>query len=1155
MFRRFLFSSAVIVLCLALALQASAQSGLPEIYVDEPLSGRVQNIVFDALEERVLLSDSEGLIQVRSTSDWSVISQLDMIIPGSERPSWISGFVSLSPDGNRVLTVEHLLPDPEAAIAPVSSSSRGFSRTARLKPETVSSESKASWPEVTADFGWLLMEYRTYSNSSWQHTKVAYQIKGTEILPAPAGNFQSSDEDGNVISISSGLWTRGSEVQSDRERQIERLVGSIDGKAQKLGSCGFSGQESKTTAIAVTEDGRLIQQRRDGVSTTNLIALLSLKQAKLSSDTLSLKCSNAGQTTWLLYRRPSDLSKNELWADDTLHIVKIDHVTGKVARIAGHDDFAFHAQEIGPRDSLLLRYDTKTFLYDSEGNERSFKGSGGGITQLSFAPASQRLSVTGMIPYNTGGDYTPWWSKGRVRLIDFAEGAQIWTSPESDCGPNGGLILICKPNGSFMSRWLEALIRPDDLREIKLDQATLGGVLQEEDIFADIPLRVSADGTRLLARLVPSSDDGPDSVVLTHVDLRSGQKKNIRYDKSYDDVSDGLEPDFLFRFSDDLSRHLKIGLSSWDNIERPGTISLVDTLTGVELATWRAWEKSQSGSVEQFSPDGTALVYRIYADAEGGRDQVFRRNADGTNPREILIPDGQSAFEFEWTDDKKLVIHTVEDHADQTSTLRSIDAFDLHVRRMVRLPIRDFTVIEFLDEDRVAVGTHLGAVHIFDMKSGEEQVRFYVAGDGDWIALTPEGYFNSSSEAVEQLLRVRINGATTGIDQYRERFFRPDIVQMAMNGQALPRSMATLADAAAPPRISDLSAGPVSSEGRVGLSFVIHDEGGGMGGLRLYNNDSAVLELAPSEVGLGPQKLSVRLKTGDNRLKLVAFGRDGTASSQASSLDVAWNGSSEQPTTLHVLAIGIDEFRNPVLNLSFAAEDAEVLAETIRRGATGVFDRVEVKVLTTPAQTTRTAILEAFKQYESLSPDDAFVFFVASHGSVEGAVLEDREFILYTSNVGLLSSEALREDAITQAEIKSFISNVPATRKLILLDTCHAGAIGDSLAARTRGVEEAGAVKSLSRVTGTTILAASMAQQQAVEGYNGHGLFTWTLLQALSGKAAIAGSDRVSNWNVTSYVGRVVPELAKQRFGREQFPTVNDAGRQFDLTRVQPGIQ
>lgn len=57
----------------------------------------------------------------------------------------------------------------------------------------------------------------------------------------------------------------------------------------------------------------------------------------------------------------------------------------------------------------------------------------------------------------------------------------------------------------------------------------------------------------------------------------------------------------------------------------------------------------------------------------------------------------------------------------------------------------------------------------------------------------------------------------------------------------------------------------------------------------------------------------------------------------------------------------------------------------------------------------------------------------------------------------------------------------------------------------------------------------------------------------MTGLIYVEASDGISNRNITSYVGRIVPELARARFGREQFPTVNDAGRQFDLVTAGPG--
>jgi hypothetical protein len=341
-----------------------------------------------------------------------------------------------------------------------------------------------------------------------------------------------------------------------------------------------------------------------------------------------------------------------------------------------------------------------------------------------------------------------------------------------------------------------------------------------------------------------------------------------------------------------------------------------------------------------------------------------------------------------------------------------------------------------------------------------------------------------------------------------------------------------------------------ASASSVKLNFTITDAGGGVGGLRVLLNDSAIVEQGAGVAKAGQQTMDLKLVPGDNRIQIVAFNADRSVASSPAETRVTYTPATREGSTLHVLAIGIEQFKNPILKLTYPSADAKALGEALSAGGKGLFDSVQVTTLTKPEETTRAALLETFKRYEAIAPNDAFVLYVASHGSVEGGDLNDREFMLYTSNVGLLSTEALRRDAIGQADLKTFIANVPATRKLILLDTCHAGSVGDSLAAQTRGIEEAGAIKILSHATGTTILAASMAQQQAIEGYKGHGLFTWTLLQALQGEAALPGTRVVSNWNITSYVGRMVPDLAEKVFHRDQYPTVNDAGRQFDLVRV-----
>jgi uncharacterized caspase-like protein len=173
---------------------------------------------------------------------------------------------------------------------------------------------------------------------------------------------------------------------------------------------------------------------------------------------------------------------------------------------------------------------------------------------------------------------------------------------------------------------------------------------------------------------------------------------------------------------------------------------------------------------------------------------------------------------------------------------------------------------------------------------------------------------------------------------------------------------------------------------------------------------------------------------------------------------------------------------------------------------------------------------------------------IASHGTVD-----DGEYFLITSNVGSLRTEKLRSDAISQHMLKESIANIPATKKLILIDTCNAGALGDAIQAvmLTRGMSEATALKILSRAMGSTILSASTSVQEALEGYQGHGLFTYVVAEGLKGKADKGRTGFIKTTDLADYVDMEVPVLAEKVFRRPQYPTVSISGQPFPVGRVK----
>ncbi len=124
---------------------------------------------------------------------------------------------------------------------------------------------------------------------------------------------------------------------------------------------------------------------------------------------------------------------------------------------------------------------------------------------------------------------------------------------------------------------------------------------------------------------------------------------------------------------------------------------------------------------------------------------------------------------------------------------------------------------------------------------------------------------------------------------------------------------------------------------------------------------------------------------------------------------------------------------------------------------------------------------------------------------------------------------------------------------MIVIDTCNAGKLGEALqvAMLTRGMSEETAIKILSRAVGSTILSASTSLQEALEGYNGHGLFTYVLVEGLKGKADLDGDKLIKTFEIANYVDSDVPPLAEKIFHKAQYPTATPTGQSFPVGRVR----
>src|SRR5262249_44267603 len=134
----------------------------------------------------------------------------------------------------------------------------------------------------------------------------------------------------------------------------------------------------------------------------------------------------------------------------------------------------------------------------------------------------------------------------------------------------------------------------------------------------------------------------------------------------------------------------------------------------------------------------------------------------------------------------------------------------------------------------------------------------------------------------------------------------------------------------------------------------------------------------------------------------------------------------------------------------------------------------------------------------------------------------------------------------------AWLSRIPARKSIIIFDTCESGALADvQVVALRSGFEQLAAVGRLVEATGRTTLIAAGEKQAALEGYGGHGVFTFALLDALA-RGDRDGDGFISVNELTGYVPGLVEDITEKTWRRRQVPRVSFSGDNFKLAKQVP---
>lgn len=241
------------------------------------------------------------------------------------------------------------------------------------------------------------------------------------------------------------------------------------------------------------------------------------------------------------------------------------------------------------------------------------------------------------------------------------------------------------------------------------------------------------------------------------------------------------------------------------------------------------------------------------------------------------------------------------------------------------------------------------------------------------------------------------------------------------------------------------------------------------------------------------------------------------------------------PQTFAVV-MGVSKYKF-VRPLNYADKDAELFKNFLQSPGGGSLkaDNIYTLLNDQANETNFQVKFKAWLKAKRLQKGDRLFIYMAGHGD---AIDKDQFFYLtYDCNPAGDKNNYLVNGAIRMYDIKTMIAK--EVRKgidvYLIMDACRSNELPG-------GAEGMGFFSSAisEQKVGEVMMLASAAGQESLEDAsigNGHGLFTWYLVDGLSGLADAGTADKkITFAEIKNYVEKNVPSVAQQQFKRNQDP-------------------
>lgn len=292
--------------------------------------------------------------------------------------------------------------------------------------------------------------------------------------------------------------------------------------------------------------------------------------------------------------------------------------------------------------------------------------------------------------------------------------------------------------------------------------------------------------------------------------------------------------------------------------------------------------------------------------------------------------------------------------------------------------------------------------------------------------------------------------------------------------------------------------------------------------------------------------VELELSEGKNLIEISVLNQKGIESLKES-FEVLYSSPKEKKPDLYLITIGVSKFKDSKMNLTYSAKDADDLMQLFASKQKDAYGKVNTQSFL-DKNATRENILTVKEFLKNTTVNDVVMVFVASHGILD----EQLNYYVATYDMDFVKPS---ERGLSFEMLEGLLDGIPARRKTILLDACHAGELDrdDATIVNTQTLVEDGDIKfrsfgnavvsktgkgnsfelskelfsDLKKSTGATVISSAGAMEYAIEGDKWkNGVFTYSFINGIkNGDADLNKDGSIMLSEIKLYIYKNVHEL------------------------------